>query len=425
MLREGIMAPFSEVLINQLNDLEVSFKILAKRLPEAAELLESSGRPLPQELLRELVNSAELFKEIKMEMLKLSESVAGLPQTPELDTIRDLRSFMESVSNAVEKQAAHRNLHQAASVVLEKVLSITYANGVEFAPLLQCQEKARELRSSIAETAWPNIHPDADALARGEHIFSEFAKLVSLHATLEDEEWARLQNLVGDSLGKPLALAASRGKLTLSASAPPMLRVTVSVAPQASATQPEEEIVPTENMATDAVPATRIEDQSEGFHSGENSAPVDRTADLPSPMPPVTDGEDFTELYNIEVAGGLEPEPVGPSSPLGAASTDQLAYSPDPGPSGVVTAVATFQGTLDDIRFMLALGLIDSRGVAKALSNRISAASNAAAEGDKKTAEDFLNAFISQVNAQTGKHISGAAPQLLLTDANILLGQLH
>jgi hypothetical protein len=62
--------------------------------------------------------------------------------------------------------------------------------------------------------------------------------------------------------------------------------------------------------------------------------------------------------------------------------------------------------------------------VAKALSSRISAASSAAAGGDKRTAEDFLNAFISQVHAQTGKHISGAAPQLLLTDATILLGQL-
>jgi hypothetical protein len=89
-----------------------------------------------------------------------------------------------------------------------------------------------------------------------------------------------------------------------------------------------------------------------------------------------------------------------------------------------MTAVATFQGALDDIRYMLTLGLIDSKGVAKALSSRISAASNAAAGGDKRTAEDFLNAFISQVHAQTGKHISGAAPQLLLTDANVLLGQL-
>jgi len=56
------MPPFSEVLINQLNDLEVNFKILAMRLPEAGELLESLGRPVPQELLQELANSAERFE---------------------------------------------------------------------------------------------------------------------------------------------------------------------------------------------------------------------------------------------------------------------------------------------------------------------------------------------------------------------------
>jgi hypothetical protein len=87
--------------------------------------------------------------------------------------------------------------------------------------------------------------------------------------------------------------------------------------------------------------------------------------------------------------------------------------------------VATFQGTLDDISNMLALGLIDNKGIAKALSSNINAASNAAAGGDKKAAENILNAFINQVNAQSGKHISGVAPQLLLADANCLLDQLQ
>ena len=87
--------------------------------------------------------------------------------------------------------------------------------------------------------------------------------------------------------------------------------------------------------------------------------------------------------------------------------------------------VATFQSTLDDISKTLALGWIDNKGIAKALSSNINAASNAAAGGDKKTAENNLNAFIDQVNTQTGKHISGVAPQVLLADANYLLGQLQ
>ena len=418
------MAPFSEVLINQLNDLEVSFQILAKRLREESELMESLGRPLHQELLPEIANSAERFEEIKMEALELSESVAGLPQTSELGSIKDLRSFMESMAEVIEKQAAHGELQRAASSVLEEVLSVTHVDGVEFAPLLECQEKARELLRRIAETAWPNTHPDAEALARGQHIFSEFVKLVSFHDRLEDEEWGRLQEIVNQSFGKPLGLAASRGKLIMTTSAPPIAQVPVSVAQQETATQPEEEIVPTEELAIGGVPAARIGDQEEGFRREENSAPVDLTSDPPPQMALVTAGEAATELYNIEPSGGPGPDPVGLSSPIRAASTDQLGYSPALESSGIATAVATFQGALDDIRYMLTLGLIDSKGVAKALSSRISAASSAAAGGDKRTAEDFLNAFISQVHAQTGKHISGAAPQLLLTDATILLGQL-
>jgi len=419
------MAPFSDVVNNQLNDLEVSFKVLAKRLREAGEQLESLGRPLPQELLRELANSAERFEEIKMEALRLSESVAGLPQNSELGSVKDLRSFMESMAEVIEKQAAYRELQQAASGLLEKVLSITHVDGVEFAPLLECQEEARELRSSIAETVWPNTHPDVEALAQGQHIFSEFVKLVSFHDRLDDEEWGRLQELVNHSLGKPLGFAASRGKLIVSTSAPPIAQVPVSAPQQAIVAQPEEEIVPTEELAIGGVPAARIEDQGEGFHREENSAPVELTTDPPLQMPPVTAGEAATELYSNEVSGGLAPEPAGLTDPIGPTSTDQFQYSPAPESSGIVTAVATFQGALEDIRYMLTLGLIDSKGVAKALSSRISAASSAAAGGDKRTAEDFLNAFISQVHAQTGKHISGAAPQLLLTDATILLGQLQ
>ena len=419
------MGPFSEALINQLNDLEVRFKALAKRLPEAGELLEGLGRPVSQELLRELANSTEQFEEIKREVLNVSESVARLPEASELGSIKDLRLCMESVSDVIEKQTAHRNIQQAASGVLDQVLSITHVDGVQFPPLLQCQEKARELRRSIAETAWPNIHPDADALARGQHIFSEFVKLVSFHDRLEDEEWGRLQDLVNHSLGKPLGLAACRGKLIMSTSAPPMPQASVSVVQQATATGPEEEIVPMEKAATGGAPAVGIEDQGEGFHEGEISAPVDLTTDPPSPMPPVTGGEAVTVSDNIEASGRVALEPVGLSSPIGATSTDQLSSSPAPESSGIVNAATTFQGTLEDIRSMLVLDLIDSKGLAKVLSSKINAASNAAAEGNKKTAKDFLNSFINQVNAQTGKHISGVAPRLLLADANSLLGQFQ
>ena len=419
------MAPFSEVLINQLNALETRFKFLARHLPEAGELLDSVGRPVPHDLLRELANSGEHFEAIKSDVLRVSEPIAALPRTSELSSIKDLRAFMEAVSDVVAKQTAHRNIQQAACGELEKVLTITHVNGIEFTPLLQCQEKARELRDSIAGTGWPDTHPDADALARGQHVFSGFVKFVSFHDKLEDEEWERLQDLVNQSFGKPLGLAASRGKLVMSTSVPPVPPVPVSVAQPATPTEPTEEIAPTEKVAADAVPPSPSEKQGEDLHREETPASVQLTAEPPSPTLPVTGGEAVAEPEYLKASGEPVTEPVGILDPIDADSKDQRQDSPALESPEIGTTAGTYEGTLDDIRYMLVLDLIDGKGMAKVLSNKITAASNAAAGGDKKTAEGFLKAFINEVNAQTGKHISGAAPQLLLTDANRLLDQLQ
>ena len=419
------MAPFSEVLIHRLNDLETRFKFLAHHLPEAGELLETVGRPVPHDLLRELLNSGEQFEEIKRDVLRVSEPITALPPTSELRSIKDLRVHMEAVSDIVAKQTAHRSIQQAACGELEKVLTITHVNGIEFTPLLQCQEKARELRDSIAVTGWPDTHPDADALAQGQHVFSEFVKFVSSHDKLEDEEWERLQDLVNQSFGKPLGLAASRGKLVMSTAVPPISPVPVSVDQPATPAEPMEEIASTEKTAADAVPPIPSEKQGEELHTEETLAAVQLTADPPSPIPPVTGGETVAEPDDVEASGEPVTETVGTPDAIEAGSEDQLRISPASDSPEIVATDGTFEGTLDDIRYMLVLDLIDGKGMAKVLSSKITAASKAAAGGDKQTAEGFLNAFIKEVNAQTGKHISGAAPQLLLTDANRLLDQLQ
>jgi hypothetical protein len=90
-----------------------------------------------------------------------------------------------------------------------------------------------------------------------------------------------------------------------------------------------------------------------------------------------------------------------------------------------VTLVATFPSTLQDISNSFQLGLIDNQGIANSLSSKITAASVAAARSDTTTAANELGAFTNEVNAQTGKHITGIAPQVLLADAASLISQLR
>lgn len=79
----------------------------------------------------------------------------------------------------------------------------------------------------------------------------------------------------------------------------------------------------------------------------------------------------------------------------------------------------TFTSTLTDINNARLLGLIDNSDLTNSLSQKIHAAQTATLT-DR---HNILNAFKDEVTAQAGTHITGAAVQMLLQDANTLLSQ--
>lgn len=107
-----------------------------------------------------------------------------------------------------------------------------------------------------------------------------------------------------------------------------------------------------------------------------------------------------------------------------SSSTFQVQFASTTGASPIVTRVATFQSTIADLSNSFQLGLIDNSGIAKSLSRKISAAASAAARGESTTASNILGAFKAEVSAQTGKHITGIAPQMLEEDASSIIGHL-
>jgi hypothetical protein len=109
---------------------------------------------------------------------------------------------------------------------------------------------------------------------------------------------------------------------------------------------------------------------------------------------------------------------------VGSSSTFRVQYVSTPGATSTVTRLATFDSTLADIANSLALDLIDNAGIANALSSKIQAASSAASSGQNQAAGNILHAFVNQLSAQTGKHVTGVAPQILSEDADSLISQL-
>jgi pimeloyl-ACP methyl ester carboxylesterase len=81
-----------------------------------------------------------------------------------------------------------------------------------------------------------------------------------------------------------------------------------------------------------------------------------------------------------------------------------------------ISLVATFEGTLADVANALALGLIDDQEIANSLYQELLAAQSA----NGQARNNILNTFLSEVNSQSGKHITGIAPQVFINDANSL-----
>jgi hypothetical protein len=122
-------------------------------------------------------------------------------------------------------------------------------------------------------------------------------------------------------------------------------------------------------------------------------------------------GYDNSGKSNIQTVVGV--------ANTGSTASYNLQYSSTPGVPVTVVQMATFQGTLADIANSLTLGLIDNAGIANSLSQKIEAAGNTTGPARN----NVLNAFENEVSAQSGKHITGVAPQVLLQDAASLISQ--
>jgi hypothetical protein len=102
-----------------------------------------------------------------------------------------------------------------------------------------------------------------------------------------------------------------------------------------------------------------------------------------------------------------------------SSTTLQLQVTSTPGGGSSIVLISTFESTLADINNSLQLDLIDNQGIANSLSQKIQAAQTASGAARN----NILNAFKNEVSAQSGKHITGIAVQVLLLDANSLIGQ--
>ena len=85
------------------------------------------------------------------------------------------------------------------------------------------------------------------------------------------------------------------------------------------------------------------------------------------------------------------------------------------------TIVVTPDSIKDDVGQFRASGAINDRGIANSLLAKLDAAAAARARGSCETADNIYQAFINELQAQSGKHVDATAAAIMITDAQYLI----
>jgi hypothetical protein len=136
---------------------------------------------------------------------------------------------------------------------------------------------------------------------------------------------------------------------------------------------------------------------------------------------PTTDGNSMIGghgLLNGQMVNLLTDLSVGTHT-FQVAARDQVG---NPASSSVVFSImVTAQSIMADIPQFLDNGSINNNGIANSLLAKLSAAQNARSKGNCKEAANNYQAFINEVSAQSGKHITVTAAAILIGDAQYLI----
>lgn len=189
------------VLIRQLESLAAKFSQVSASISRTVDRLRQP----------EVVASDELMARINASWNNLA-----LPCSSALDLAEALTdSLLRVVGKLEETRLAAEQARQNAFRVLDRVLAIVHRHQADFPPLLECQARAQELRRTLADSPWSDLYPITKPLAEGPYRFPALLALVEHWQDLDDERWKNLHEIVAQSFGRPLAVAASRGDLAL------------------------------------------------------------------------------------------------------------------------------------------------------------------------------------------------------------------
>jgi hypothetical protein len=207
----------------RLSALRADFAALGTRAADAASAL-AAKLPPPPALLDELSAARDAFAELRDAMVDHASELALVLDGEHLSTLRDLEPVLAAIGAAEDRQVQRRAWEEAresALVVLDRVMELIHREDASFGALAACQARARELHGALSASTPADLAHETVMMTGILRPFTELLALVEAWNVLDDDRCAFLQDAVTQAFGRPLALAALRGKLGREGELPP------------------------------------------------------------------------------------------------------------------------------------------------------------------------------------------------------------
>lgn len=217
------MTQAEEDLGRRLSALRADFAALGTRAADAASAL-AAKLPPPPALLDELTAARDAFTALRTAMLERAGSLSLVLDVERLGTLRDLEPVLTAIAAAEERRAqlaAWEEAREGALVVLDRVMALIHREEKGFGGLSDCQARARDLHGALSGSVPADLDHETKMLSGKLRPFAELMALVEGWNVLDDDRCAFLQDAITQSFGRPLALAALRGKLGREGELPP------------------------------------------------------------------------------------------------------------------------------------------------------------------------------------------------------------
>ena len=202
-----------EEIGRELTALTQRFVELGATLDEAARALQGAGAPPANGLVDALAGARGQFQQLRSQALAVADA-AGVPTALPPQSLRDLEPLLRGIEAALRDRArreALERIQQSALAVLDRALEIIHADDPEFPALVASHARARQARAAIQ--ALTELDSDeARQAVDGVRPFADLVSMVETRDALDDDGYSQLEESVSHGFGRPVAVAAARGR---------------------------------------------------------------------------------------------------------------------------------------------------------------------------------------------------------------------